>query len=223
MARKKDSAEIRKRKRDEILDAAMTVFENDGGLEALSFRKLAKEASLSYSAPYRYFASKEELVNALRARSYRWIEKVMLDSIQNVDHPERQLETLAAAYIRAGIARPDRYALMFFKVNDPKAALRSLELKAAKRDALDVCTRVISAGQASGHFPQTVDPLTTAHLFWTTAHGLVSLQVAGQFEMGRSVEQLIPVLIRTLRMGMEYFNDSPRAIDALKQEENRHG
>ena len=223
MARKKDSVEVRNRKRDEILDAAMSVFENEGGLDALSFRKLAREASLSYSAPYRYFASKEELVNALRARAYRWIETVMLESIEGIRNPERQLETLANAYIRAGIERPDRYALMFFRLSDPDRGVTSLELKSAKRDALHVCVRVIAAGQASGHFPQTTDPLTAAHLFWTTAHGLVSLQVAGQYEMGRNVDQLIPALIRTLRMGMEYFNDSQHAINALDPEETSNG
>ena len=52
MARKKDTESVRRRKRDEILDAAMTVFEKEGGLEALSLRKLAAELSLSYSANF---------------------------------------------------------------------------------------------------------------------------------------------------------------------------
>lgn len=223
MPRQKDPDEVRQRKRDEILDAAMAVFENAGGLEALSFRKLAAELSLSYSAPYRYFANKEELVNALRARAYRWIEREMLDSIQGITHPERQLETLARAYVRAGLERPDRYALMFFKVSDPKTHLTSLELKSAKRDALYACVNVVETGQASGDFPKTMDALTAAHLFWATAHGLVSLQVAGQFQMGRRVDELVPILIRTLRTGMEHFNQSTKAVNALTAEEKKHG
>lgn len=223
MGRKKDSDEVRDRKRDEILDAAMAVFEKEGGLKALSFRKLAAELSLSYSAPYRYFASKEELVNALRARAYRWIEGVMQESITGIKSPEKQLETLAGAYISAGIERPDRYALMFFKVDDPSDTRRSFELRAAKHDALHVCTRVIAAGQACGQMPTTMDPLTASHLFWITAHGLVSLQVAGQFEMGRSVNTLIPTLIHTLRMGMEHFRQPTRAVYTLEAEEKHHG
>lgn len=223
MARKKDSETVRRRKRDDILDAAMAVFEKEGGLEALSFRKLAAELSLSYSAPYRYFSSKEELVNALRARAYRWIEGVMLDAIEGIDSPEKQLETLAAAYIRAGIERPDRYALMFFNVDDPNGNRRSLELRAAKHDALDVCTRTIAAAQACGELPTTVDPLTASHLFWITAHGLVSLQVAGQFEMGRSVNALTPTLIHTLRMGMEHYDKTAGQSPRQTNEETHHG
>lgn len=222
MARKRFPDDVRAQKRDEILDGAMAVFERDGGLEGVSFRKLAAEMKLSYSAPYRYFASKDELVNALRARAYRWIEREMVDAIAGVASPERQLELLAAAYIRSGMQRPHRYALMFFNLNDTDVARRSLELKTAKRDALDVCTRTIAAGQTSGDFPKTMDPLTAAHLFWAGAHGLVSLEVAGQFVMGRPIEVLVPTLIGTLREGMEHYTAPGALTDDNTTEENHH-
>ncbi len=208
MARKKFPESVRSRKRDDILDVAMSMFETQGGLEALSFRKLASEMKLSYSAPYRYFSSKDELINALRARAYRWIEREMLDAIANLAEPEKQLEALAEAYVRSGLKQPHRYALMFFNLNNEDSVLESLELKAAKRDSLDVCTRVIAEGQRRGKFPVAINPLTAAHLFWAGAHGLVSLQVAGQFVMGREIRELVPAMIRTLRMGMDHYNDA---------------
>jgi len=221
MARNRQPADVRARKRDDILDSAMAVFEKHGGLEALSFRRLATEMDLSYSAPYRYFANKDELVNALRARAFRWIEQAMRDAIADIDDPEAQLEALAAAYIRSGIERPDRYALMFFKLDDTDIARRSLELKAARRDALNVCTQAIAAAQARGLLPNHLDPLTAAHLFWIGAHGLVSLQVAGQFVVGREPSQLIPALIRSLRAGLEHFDETPASRREAAREETR--
>ncbi len=209
MARKPQSDDARSKKRDDILEAAMTVFEKQGGLEALSFRRLAAEMDLSYSAPYRYFANKDELVNALRARSFRWIGQAMEAAIADIDDPAIRLEALAEAYIRSGIARPDRYALMFFKLDDTEIARRSLELKVARHEALDVCTRAIAAAQVAGLLSDRVDPLTAAHLFWIGAHGLVSLQVAGQFVMGREPSLLVPALIRSLRAGLEHFDETP--------------
>ena len=209
MARKKLSDDQRASKREEILDAAMGIFEKEGGLEAVSFRSLASAMGWSYSAPYRYFSSKEELVNAMRARAYRWIENAMLEAIEGETTANDQLNALAAAYIRSGIERPHRYALMFFNLDNTEVAKHSLELKTAKRDALDVCTRAIRAGQESGEFPKTVDPLTASHIFWSGAHGLVSLQVAGQLVMGRDLEELIPTLIQTLRLGLDHFEISP--------------
>lgn len=186
----------------------MAVFEKQGGLEALSFRKLATEMGLSYSAPYRYFRNKDELVNALRARAYRWIESEMRQSIQGLVSPAEQLEVLAKAYINAGLQRPHRYALLFFNLDDTDVARHSIEFRRAKHDALDICTQVIAAGQAAGELPTHIDPLTASHLFWIGAHGLVSLQLAGQFGMGRDVEALIPVVIHTLRAGMLQVADN---------------
>ena len=223
MPRPKFSDDLRAQKRDQILDAAMAVFEKEGGEDAISFRRLATELGLSYSAPYRYFADKQELVNALRARAFRWIEAEMREAIVGLDEPEQQLEALAAAYIRSGMAHPHRYALMFFALDQLNVARRSIELKAAKRDALDVCTQVIAAGKLRGDFPKTIDPLTAAHLFWIGAHGLVSLQVAGQFVMGRDVKVLVPTLIRALRTSLEHA-DTAEQVPAKKApvEEKRH-
>lgn len=219
MARPKFTDDQRAHKRDQILAAAMSVFEKEGGEDAISFRRLATELGLSYTAPYRYFADKQELMNALRARAFRWIESEMREAIAGLSEPEQQLESLAAAYIRSGMAHPHRYALMFFALDQLEVAKRSIELKAAKRDALDVCTQVIAAGQARGDFPRAVDPLTASHLFWIGAHGLVSLQVAGQFVMGRDVQVLVPTLIHALRAGMEHAD----ATKIVPTKEKRHG
>lgn len=222
MARIRQSDDARAKKRDDILDSAMAVFEKHGGLEALSFRRLATEMDLSYSAPYRYFANKDELVNALRARAFRWLEKAMREAIAGIDDPKARLEAVAAAYIRSGIERPDRYALMFFKLNDTDAAHNSIELKSARIDALDVCRQAIADGQAAGQLPDRIDALTAAHLFWIGAHGLVSLQVAGQFVMGRDLPLLVPTLIRSLRAGLEHFDGTPATRRPAMTEEKAH-
>lgn len=206
MARKKFTDEVRSHKREEILDAAMAVFEEKGGLEALSFRRIAAELGVSYSTPYGYFQSKEDLVVALRTRAFRWMEQLTEEAVRPSSDPMRQLELLAAAYIRQGVSRPHRYELMFFGLDSTDAAKKSLELRAAKRDALDVCTQVIAAGQEQGVFPTRIDALTASHIFWVSAHGLVSLQVAGQLIMGRDIETLTPLVIHTLMTGMEHYD-----------------
>ena len=92
---------------------------------------------------------------------------------------------------------------MFFELPDTDLAQRSLELVAAKRDSLDVCTQVIAQGEAAGEVVLDCDPLTASHLLWAGAHGIVSLQIAGQFVMGRSAEALVPTMIQALMRGIE--------------------
>lgn len=217
MARTGYSTEERLAKREAFLDAAMQVFETDGGIEAVSFRNVAAIVGCSYSAPYRYFpGGKEELVTALRARAFLYLEKALRNAIDPNDNPRVQVEAVARAYIATGLQRPSMYTLMLFQESS-EFARSSIELKAAKHSALHTCVEVIAAGQENGTLPKTTDALTAAHMFWIGAHGLVSLQVGGQFVMGRSVEQLVPMLIQWLETGLENHNTTDfehLAIDA---------
>ncbi len=213
MARKHHTERDRSERRELILDAAMTLFENNGGLKAVSFRQIATVLDISHSAPYRYFANKDDLVCALRARAFRWTELALLEATKQSDSPEQQLELLAKAYIDNGLSRPHRYALMYFNLDDAGTDERSLELMKAKRQALDVCTRVISNGQSSGVFPDSIDPLSASHLLWTTAHGLVALHIAGQLAMGRDTAVLAPTLIEIMKRGIaSYRPHSPTDV-----------
>lgn len=202
MARRRYTVEQVESRRESILDAALALFDQ-GGLEAVSLRRVAATLGCSYAAPYRYFASKESLVAALRARAFRWMQRAMAAAIDPASDPLDQLDALAAAFIHAGREQPRRYALMFFERHGDDLSPPSDELVAAKRDALDVCTRVVAAAQASGALRLSTDPLTASHLLWAGAHGLVSLDVAGQLVMGRRIEALIAPMIRTLIVGLE--------------------
>lgn len=202
MARQSLSAEAVEQRRAEILEAAIGLFETDG-LDAVSFRKVAAVLGCSYAAPYRYFSGKDALLMAMRAQAFRWMEHEMLKAIRVEDAPRQRLRSLAEAFIGAGIERPQRYALMFFRLNEPGGEPDSAELTAAKRDALDVCTRTVAEAQDAGELNLSVDALTASHLFWAGAHGLVSLEVAGQFVMGRHVQHLVPQMVRTLLQGLE--------------------
>ena len=204
MPRKQLSESARQDRREALLDAAMRLFEADGEIASVSFRNLAREADCSYATPYSYFKNKDALLVAMRARAFRWMQHAMLDAMPTAASPTARLDALSQAYVQAGIDQPHRYALMFFGIDQTEAARQSLELQAAKHDALDVCTQVIQAAQDDGALPNTVDALTAAHLFWAAAHGLVALEVAGQFVMGRRLDQIAQLLIQTLRNGLEH-------------------
>lgn len=198
MARKRLTDQEIEDRRETILDAAMSVFESGGGVDAISFRTVAKAAGCSYSAPYSYFQGKTDLINALRARAFRWIEQEMKAALRPNQDAFVRLNVLARAYVQAGISRPERYALMFFAMDNDPNSPPSLELQTAKRDALNVCTQAIRDGQQSGDFTADIDPLTASHMFWAAAHGMVSLEVSGQFVMGKTIDQLIAPLLQSL-------------------------
>jgi AcrR family transcriptional regulator len=55
---------------DDIVDAALAILDADG-LDAVSFRRIGSELAVSHMTLYTYFASKEDLLNAIVARTLR--------------------------------------------------------------------------------------------------------------------------------------------------------
>ena len=69
----------RPRVRDRIFETACALFYRHG-IRAVGVDAIASEAGTNKMSFYRSFASKDELVNALRARAFRWIEQSMRDA-----------------------------------------------------------------------------------------------------------------------------------------------
>jgi AcrR family transcriptional regulator len=55
---------------DDIVDTALAILDADG-LDAVSFRRIGHELDVSHMTLYTYFASKEDLLNAMVARTLR--------------------------------------------------------------------------------------------------------------------------------------------------------
>ncbi|MEL7482131.1 MAG: helix-turn-helix domain-containing protein, partial [Pseudomonadota bacterium] len=94
----------RLRVRQAILDAAERVFAEDGEA-GLSIRRLADEIDYSPGAIYKYFQSKQELVDELKesffARILEQVEDVPDDTGPFLDYSRRCIET----YIRTALER----------------------------------------------------------------------------------------------------------------------
>ncbi|MEM7360886.1 MAG: TetR/AcrR family transcriptional regulator [Pseudomonadota bacterium] len=203
MARPTLSPESIASRREEILKAAMQVLEANGSTSAVTLRAVAKVLNWSYSTTYRYYKSKEELLVALRTLAFRWMQEELDNAVAGAGSEIEGIERLTHAFINAGLRRPDLYQLMFFELTPAEATELQGELEIAKRDCLDVCTQAIVRAQAAGELNASADPLTTAHVFWVSAHGTVSLQLANQLIMGRDLQEVIHSMINTVFSGLQ--------------------
>ncbi len=203
MPRRPSSAEEISSTRESLLDTAQALLEEDG-IEAMSFRAIANRAGCSHTKPYSYFGSKADIIDALRVRSYEWLLGVLSTAAALHDEPIAALQALSEAYVRAGLDRPRMYDLLYtdagsIEESDPT-------LLTAKLAALGVCRDVIDAAEKAGTIELAVDPLTAAHTFWAGAHGLVELHLGGFFVVGRSIDDLLPVFVSTLILGLSKQN-----------------
>ncbi|WP_293389101.1 TetR/AcrR family transcriptional regulator [Nevskia sp.] len=193
MARPRLSAEAADGIRADICAAAAALYERDG-YDAVTLRAIAAAMGRSQALPYRYFKNKEHIFAALRAVWFDRLTALLEAAIEGLESPLLKLHTIARTVIAFAQSQPSEYRLMFsLRQPDPTdfpelhaARLRAMAtVQTAYQEAVDA--RLIPGDGATG-----------AHVTWASLHGLLSLHLAGQLTIGRSLEELIQPMLDTL-------------------------
>ena len=95
-----------------LLDAAERLLE-EGGPDAVSVRKAARQAGVSASAPYRHFADRDALMSALAARGHRQLQARMQRAMQEAgENRLLQLRAQGISYVLMARERPAMFRTM---------------------------------------------------------------------------------------------------------------
>ena len=102
------------RLRTEILDAAVRLFSELDGEEALTIRGVARAVGIAPASIYQHFADKAALVRGVVEHDYERLSAVMREAEESVD-PDDVVGRVRAqmhAYCRFAIVNPGHYRLM---------------------------------------------------------------------------------------------------------------
>jgi AcrR family transcriptional regulator len=219
MAQTRDAAggirgRFRAQVRSEVKQAALRQLA-DGGPQALSINAIGKELGMSGPALYRYFASRDELLTELVVDAYHDLASALTAATRRARRlpPPQRLRGFAAAYRTWANAEPHRYRLLF-AAPLPGYDAQSAPLVSASQQAMTVLLEVLTdlaPGQPRAASGGT-DPLSSqldrwanrrdligvtpalalrAVTTWSRLHGLVSLEIEGNFAaMGLDPELL---------------------------------
>jgi AcrR family transcriptional regulator len=187
--------------RDEVKRVALEQLAA-GGPQALSINAIAKELGVSGPALYRYFASRDELLTDLIADAYHDFAAAIALAGGRHREPTQRLRAAVHAYRAWALAQPHRYRLLF-AAPLPGYDAHSDRLVTAAQQAMNVLLDVLAAAgpgeQTSAQRPgrldrqlqrwardrglSDIDPTLArrAIVIWTRLHGLVSLDIEGNF------------------------------------------
>ena len=158
-------------RRDSLIEAAALLLDQ-GGPAAVTLREVGKAAGVSHNAPYKHFASKEDLLAAVAIRELaRPAPAVDAGAFE-------QLWAAMRLYVRWALRFPERFRLSFGRWTHPNPDLR--EAAAAARA---IWVRLVSEAQGSGRLPPG-DPERLAALILATAHGAADLELSGHLSRG---------------------------------------
>lgn len=176
--------------RRRLVDAGLALY-RAGGLEAVSFRRLADATGISHTLPYRYFADKDALLAAMRCTCVRAFEQVLRESVVAAAPAAAHIRSFAAAYV--GYARRcTADYLLIFTTEQPSPA-RYPELLAARQAPFELAVVVVQATIDAGLL--VGNARLVAHQFWVTLHGLMTLYTANQLVHGCTVDELLEPLL----------------------------
>ncbi|MCA9918450.1 MAG: TetR/AcrR family transcriptional regulator [Anaerolineales bacterium] len=142
------------------------------GIDGLSIRALADSIDYTPGALYKYFNSKEALVDAVRADCFEELNIFIAERVGTAVTTPEMLLLGGLAYIEYAAQRPQEYHLMFNM--EPSHATSGEQRKMAMRALLLIVQLGIAQGQivAQGGY----DAAIIAYHCWATVHGIASLQ-----------------------------------------------
>lgn len=161
--------------REDILAAARQIMQ-EAGVQGLSMRALGKAVGVTAPTLYDYFASKEEVLDALYQEGALLLREAMEAAIAATEPGRARLRAMGLAYRRFALAYPDLYLLIVGRVD---ASYRPGDEQLTC--CLGVYQLVVAAYQEAidrGDL-RPGDANAMAFAAWAMAHGVITLEIGG--------------------------------------------
>ncbi|HEY1697078.1 MAG TPA: TetR/AcrR family transcriptional regulator [Polyangiaceae bacterium] len=180
-----------------LVEQALRSIEREG-VDALSLREVARTLNVSPRAPYRHFATKEDLLAAVAVEGYAMWGAFLAARLEGKRAPVARLRTAVEAYVAFAVEHPAAFRVMYA----PYATVRETapDLVRVRSEGHEAMLTVIREAQASGAVREG-DPMHAALGLWSMMHGLSVLLVEGQLgrydrpveaaKMGKLVTQML--------------------------------
>lgn len=170
--------------RERCLAGALAIIAEEG-VEKLSLREVARRLGVSHQAPYKHFASRDDLLAELIARAFAEFADVLEDRPGTLDaDPAADLAEMGRLYMDYAVRHPLKYRLMF-ATPLPAPEAHPVMMANARRAFALLCGRLAAmprrslpahrprADEAAAGLPASAD--LDALFVWSTLHGLATI------------------------------------------------
>jgi AcrR family transcriptional regulator len=190
--------------REQLCDVAERLFARHGP-DGVTMRQLADALGVSAMTPYRYFADKDAILAAVRARAFGSFAASLEGARSRAKRsgrksPEREG---MAAYLEFALAHPAAYRLMFDTAQPDFR--KHPELVAAMERARKLLGAGLGEQKRRGKFAG--DPVLGGYAFWAAVHGAVMLELSGLLRPPATARAVLAPMLAALS---KHFGFDPR-------------
>lgn len=159
---------------NEVMRLASHIIAQEGA-SGLSMRRLAQAAGCSTTVLYHLFGAKHGIVEALFLEGFQRLVDVQTALPSEAD-PRQRILALCRSYRQVALENPTHYAIMFGQAipdfqPSPEARQQALRSMQVLMQAIEMARQA-----AVLHIENSED---FGMMLWSTAHGFVSLELAG--------------------------------------------
>jgi AcrR family transcriptional regulator len=83
------------------------------GVRSFSLAELSRRLGVTVAAPYRHFASRDDLLAAVAVRALQAFREALAAQLSETDPPEQRVAAMAAGYVRFAADQPALFAVVF--------------------------------------------------------------------------------------------------------------
>ncbi len=175
--------------RSALLNAAREISE-EGNLEQLTLREVARRAGVSHAAPYHHFKDKAAIITALALESDERLEDVMRNAMKGLKKPAERLNAIGVTYVLHAFEYPNEFRMLFRR--DMQKVLKKGYIPNTKSfSVLLECVEECLENKVI-QFPDTE---TGALYMWSLVHGLATLIVDGPLSQTVTSKKQVKALV----------------------------
>ena len=164
-------------RREEILDAAQTVFFGKG-LAVATMDEIAETAELSKGTLYLYYKSKEDLYLAVMMRGMELMYEKFRNVLKADDSVPGNILRLADAYLDYYYEHRDYFRMMHYLQTPQFHKQVTEEMKTSCNDLnqriWDLVVTLLKRGIDEGYLRPDLDPVAVSIILWSSATSLMS-------------------------------------------------
>ncbi len=179
--------------KDRLIVSAVELIVEQGSIDLVSMRAIAKRAGVSPTAVYRHYADFDELISATVAWSWDRFDEAVNEQVGHIDDPYARLQASGEAYVHFALGQPGLYRVLF-SIGGRAAVLR-------KEVGLPVFGKLVdnvaAVLDASGDDRSSLE---VAGSVFTWIHGAADLRLAAIELPASEVEQQVASIMRDLRL-----------------------
>jgi AcrR family transcriptional regulator len=160
-----------------LLDGALSLFAERNDFD-FTFRELARAAGVTHNAPYRHFAGRAELLDALTDEGLDALattcERALADAGTS---PRERVRALGEAYVRFALDEPVHFRLVLAHPVEGAPHRR-------RGKAFALLEKTLEEARAAGAVRSDLTAREIALAAWALVHGAASLLASGQVPTG---------------------------------------